>query len=61
MATQPIYQLTTTDRIIVLEAKLFNLCARKQVPAHANCTHAQKARNANVEIEEEEAVAETRT
>ena len=61
MATQPIYQLTTTNRIAVLEAELFNLRTRKQVPAHANRTRAQKARNANVEIEEEEAVAETRT
>ena len=59
-ATRPIYQLTTTDQIAVLEAKLFNLCARKQVPAHANCTCAQKARNANVEIEEEEEVTATR-
>ena len=59
-ATQPIYQLTTTNQIKVLEAELFNLCARKQVPVHANCTHAQKARNTNVEIEEEEVVAATR-
>ena len=39
--SQFIYQLTTTNCIAVLEAELFNLRARKQLPAHANCTHAQ--------------------
>ena len=58
--TQPIYQLTTTDCITVLEVKWFNTCARKQVPAHANCTCAQKDRNVNIKIEDEEVVAATR-
>ena len=57
-----VYQLTTTDRITVLEAELYNLRARRQnFPLYPNHTHAQKARNANVEIEDDkEAVAETR-
>ena len=57
-----VYQLTATDRIAVLEAELYNLQARRQnFPPYPNRTHAQKARNANVEIEnDEEAAAATR-
>ena len=39
---------------------MFNLRASKQILAHANCTCAQKARNTNVEIDDEEAVTAAR-
>ena len=57
-----VYQLTVTDHIAVLEAELYNLQARRQnFSLYPNCTRAQKARNANVEIEDdEEAVAAAR-
>ena len=56
-----VYQLTVTNHITVLEAELYNLQARGQnFPLYPNCTRSQKARNANVEIEnDEEAVAAT--
>ena len=41
------YWLTTNNCIAVLEAELFNLRARRALQAQYNCTHAQKARNAN--------------
>ena len=41
------YQLTTNDHITVLKAELFNLRARRAPQAQYNCTHAQKARNAD--------------
>ena len=57
-----VYQLTTTNHIAVLEAELYNLQARRQnFPLYPNRTHAQKARNTNVKIEDnKEAVAATR-
>ena len=57
-----VYQLTVTDHITVLEAELYNLRARRQnFPSYPNCTRAQKARNANVEIKDDkEAVTATR-
>ena len=57
-----VYQLTVTNHIAVLEAELYNLQARRQnFPLYYNCTCAQKARNANVEIEDDkEAVAAAR-
>ena len=52
-----VYQLTVTDCIAVPEAELYNLWARRQnFPPYPNCTCAQKDRNANVEIDDEEAV-----
>ena len=57
--TQTTYQLTTNDRIAVLEAELFNLRARRPHPP-ANRTRAQKARNANAEDDDEVAVAAAR-
>ena len=48
-----VYQLTMTDCIVVLEAKLYNLWARRQnFFPYPNLTGAQKARNANIEIED---------
>ena len=40
-----------------MEAGLFNLRARRHPHPPVNCTHAQKARNANVENEQEEEAA----
>ena len=62
MPSSSVYQLTTTDHITVLEAELYNLQSRRQnFPPYPNCTRAQKARNADVEIEDDkEAVAATR-
>ena len=57
---QPTYQCTTNDHITVLEAKLFNLRARRASQAQYNCTHAQKARNTNQDNDNEEAVAAAR-
>ena len=54
---QATYQLTSTDRIAVLEAELFNLRARRHPHPPVNRTRAQKARNANVENEDQEEVA----
>jgi hypothetical protein len=55
--TQANYHLTTNDRIAVLEAELFNLRTRRPVHPQFNCTtRAQKARNTNVDIDDEEAV-----
>jgi hypothetical protein len=59
--TQADYYLTTNNRIAVLEAELFNLRTRRPVHPQFNCTtHAQKARNTNVNIDDEEAVAAAR-
>jgi hypothetical protein len=58
LITQENYQLTTNDRIAVLEAELFNLRTRRTVHPQFNCTtHTQKARDINVDIDNEEAVA----
>jgi hypothetical protein len=52
------YQLTTNDCIAVLKAELINLRTQRPVHPQFNCTtHAQKARNTNVDIDNEEAVA----
>jgi hypothetical protein len=60
--TQANYHLTTNDRIAVLEAELSNLRTRRPVHPQFNCTtHAQKARNTNVDIDNEEAVVAART
>ena len=49
-----VYQLTATNHIAVLEAELYNLWARRQnFSPYPNCTHAQIARNDNVEIEDD--------
>ena len=58
-----VYQLTVTDHIAVLEAELYNLRARRQnFPLYPNCAHSQKARNANIKIEDDkEVVAATAT
>jgi hypothetical protein len=59
--TQANYHLTTNNCIVVLEAELFNLRTRRPVHPQFNCTtHAQKARNTNVDIDNEEAVAAAR-
>jgi hypothetical protein len=59
--TQANYQLTTNDQIAVLEAELFNLRTRRPVhPQFNRTTCAQKARNTNVDIDDEEAVAAAR-
>ena len=60
--SSPVYQLTMTNCITLLEAELYNLQARRQnFSLYPNHTRAQKARNANVEIEDDkEAVAATR-
>ena len=57
-----VYQLTVTNCIVVLEAELHNLWGRRQnFPLYPNCTHAKKARNINVEIEDDkEAVTAAR-
>jgi hypothetical protein len=59
--TQANYHLTTNDRIAVLEAELYNLRTRRPVhPQFNRSTHAQKARNTNVDIDDKEAVAVVR-
>jgi hypothetical protein len=58
--THSIYQLSSTDRIAVLEAELFNLRARRPLPPHLDRTRAQKARNAIAEDEDKEAVVAAR-
>jgi hypothetical protein len=59
--TQADYQLTTNDQIVVLEAELFNLRTRRPVHPQLNrTTRTQKARNTNVNIDDEEAVAAAR-
>jgi hypothetical protein len=61
LTTQANYHLTTNDHIAVLEAELFNLRTRRPVHPQFNCTtRAQKARNTNVDIDNEEAVAAAR-
>ena len=57
---QPTYQLTTNNCIAVLEAELFNLRARRAPQAQYNCMHAQKARNANQDNDNKEAVTAAR-
>ena len=47
------YQLSATDHIAALEAKLFTLKARKPAFASAPCTRAQKARAAEMRDEED--------
>ena len=47
--SQPLYQLSTTDRIASLEVELFNLRARKPGFTPVIRTRAQKARNANAD------------
>jgi hypothetical protein len=54
-SSQPLYQLSTTDRIASLEAELFNLRARKPNFAPVIRTRAQKARNANVDPDDDPA------
>jgi hypothetical protein len=59
--TQANYHLTTNDRIAVLEAELSNLRTRRPVhPQFNRTTRTQKARNTNVDIDDEEAVAAAR-
>jgi len=53
--SQPLYQLSTTDRITSLKAELFNLHARKPGFTPVTCTRAQKARNANVDPDDDPA------
>ena len=51
---QPVYQLSTNDRIATLEAELFNLKARRpQVPAAGVRTRNQRAREQEEEVVEE--------
>jgi hypothetical protein len=51
---QPVYQLSTNDRIATLEAELFNLKARQpQVPAAGVRTRNQRAREQEEEVVEE--------
>jgi hypothetical protein len=55
------YHLTANDHIVVLEAELFNLRTRRPVhPQFNRTTHMQKARNTNVDIDNEEAVVAAR-
>ena len=58
--TQPTYQLTTNNCIAVLEAELFNLGARRAPQVQYNRMHAQKARNANRDNDNKEAVTAAR-
>jgi hypothetical protein len=59
--TQANYHLTTNDHIAVLEAELFNLRTRRPVhPQFNRTTYAQKARNTNVDIDNEETVVAAR-
>jgi hypothetical protein len=51
------YQLSATDRIVALEAELFNLRARKSAYVPVARTRAQKARESRVEDDEEDAEA----
>jgi hypothetical protein len=52
---QTTYQLTSNDRIAVIEAELFNLRARKQGADQGPRTRAQRARGVTIEEEEDEA------
>ena len=51
---QTTYQLTSNDRIAVLEAELFNLRARRQGADQGPRTRAQKARRVTIEDKEDE-------
>jgi len=51
--SQPLYQLSTTDRITSLEAELFNLRTRKPGFTPVTRTRVQKARNANVDPDDD--------
>jgi hypothetical protein len=53
--SQPLYQLSTTDRIASLEAELFNLRSRKPGFTPLIRTRAQKARNANADPDDDPA------
>jgi len=55
LPSQPLYQLSTTDRIVSLKAELFNLRTRKPGFTPVICTHAQKACNANVDPDDDPA------
>jgi hypothetical protein len=59
--TKTTYQLTSNDRIAVLEAELFNLRTRKQGADQGPRTRAQSARNVTLEeVEDEDDVAAAR-
>ena len=56
--TTPAFQLSATDRIMALEAELFNLCARRSAFVPVARTRAQKAREQPTEASIEEVADE---